>query len=120
LVISSLGPYNEGVGVVGGVGDVNGDGYADYAMVAEYSANGIYLAIGGALGPVLVSHAWPLPTMSSAPTSFAAAGDVNGDGVDDMLVGGLGPNASYVYLGDRTNDLPMMPSQTLMGGGSPL
>jgi len=40
--------------------------------------------------------------------------------VDDMLVGGLGPNASYVYLGDRTNDLPMMPSQTLMGGGSPL
>jgi hypothetical protein len=37
-----------------------------------------------------------------------------------MLVGDLGSNASYVYLGDRTNDLQMMPSQTLTGGGSPL
>jgi hypothetical protein len=119
-VFTSLGgDSNSGVGVAVGVGDVNGDGYADCAMMGEYSANGIYLALGGASGPTMVSHAWPFPTMSGSPTSFAAAGDVNGDRVDDMLVGGLG-NASYVYLGDRTNDLQMMPSQTLMGGGSPL
>jgi hypothetical protein len=118
LVTTDLG-NNNGVGAAAGVGDINGDGYADYAMMGQYSPSGIYLALGGASGPSLVSNSWPLPT-SASTIAFAAPGDVNGDGVDDVLVGDLGHDATYVYLGDRTKDLQMMPSQTLTGGGSPL
>jgi hypothetical protein len=80
----------------------------------------IYLALGGAGGPTLVSRPWQLPVTPTYSVTLAGAGDVNGDGLDDVLVGNQGPGASYVYLGDGTVDLQKSPSQTIAGGSSPL
>jgi hypothetical protein len=109
------------VGTAAGVGDVNGDGYADFVLTGYYYGSTFYLALGGAMGPSLVSQSWKLPTFAGgAYVTFVGAGDVNGDGLDDMLIGAWGASSSVVYLGDKTNGLQAAPSQTLTGGSSPL
>jgi hypothetical protein len=120
FVTSALPANGSDVGAAAGVGDVNGDGYADFALVAMNDQSSIYLALGGAAGPTLVSHAWQLPVTPTYSVTLAGAGDVNGDGLDDVLVGNQGPGASYVYFGDGTLDLQKSPSQTIAGGSSPL
>ena len=73
-----------------GLGDLNGDGHADLAVGAERDApNGpasgsvrVFSGIDGALLHFLAGNA-----ASSFGASVAAAGDVNGDGVPDIIVG---------------------------------
>jgi hypothetical protein len=92
-------------------GDVNGDGYADVAVGAPgvaSSAGAVYFYLGG-----------PNGLSSSATTSFsgpangyfgdavASAGDLNGDGYEDFVVGADFPLSAsegfaYVYLGGPT------------------
>jgi hypothetical protein len=121
VATSALDSNSNGIGTAAGVGDVNGDGYADYVLTGYYNGSNFYLALGGATGPTLVSQTWKVPTgVSGLYTSFVAAGDVNGDGLGDMLIGAWGATQSVVYLGDKTNGLQAMPSQTLDGGSSAL
>ena len=96
-------------------GDVNGDGYDDILIGAEY-----YSARNGAAF-VWYGHSWGL-SQNAADWSYVAdganyffgwgisnAGDVNGDGYDDVIVGapGYGPAGSYssgrayVFLGSE-------------------
>jgi hypothetical protein len=101
---------------VAGAGDVNGDGYDDI-LIGAYtdeeggtSAGQTYLIFGKASG-------WAMDTsLSSASASFRGedsydfsgssvegAGDVNGDGYDDILIGAYldeegGSNAGQTYL----------------------
>lgn len=91
-----------------GVGDLNGDGFSDIALGAyEYSSNTgiVYIYYGNVNGlsenPSLVLEA---PSEYSLfGVSVAAAGDVNGDGYGDLIVGASGFNnyhgAAYIYLG---------------------
>ncbi len=99
---------------VAGAGDVNGDGFADVIVGApknsdagEYAGK-LYLFYGSASG--LPSTPSLTLTGSAANDEFGAAldlaGDVNGDGYDDIVVGAyhnedVGYNAgkAYVYLG---------------------
>lgn len=79
---------------VAGVGDVNGDGYDDVAIGSSNYTNGqtmegraqVYLGIPGGLGALA---AWSRES-NVANAYFggvmAAAGDVNADGYDDLLV----------------------------------
>ena len=100
---------------IGGVGDVNDDGYEDLAIVAPRNDEGgpwtgqTYLLFGKPNGWAqqggleLADASLQGVYASSGMSRVAAAGDVNGDGIDDMLIGcqgsGVnGENAGQVYL----------------------
>jgi hypothetical protein len=94
---------------VASAGDVNGDGYDDILIGAQGGGCGVkvYLILGRATGWTLDSD------LSTADASFisehecemvgeslASAGDVNGDGYDDILIGASG-NADGGYLAGK-------------------
>ena len=101
---------------VAGAGDVNGDGFDDFAIGAPengesaHEAGQVYLWLGSAAP-------WGMDTdLGDADASFlgegvsahagnalAGAGDVNGDGLDDLVIGAVqsdegGSLAGQVYL----------------------
>jgi hypothetical protein len=94
-------------------GDVNGDGHPDIIAGAwtndqsGFDAGRAYIYFGGpsatgSPGLVLPGHA----STENFGTSVAAAGDVNGDGYGDVIVGAIGNDAggtdagrAYLYLG---------------------
>ena len=97
--------------------DVNGDGYDDVVVGAEGeadSAGAVYVVLGSAagIGTINLSAADAKLTGEVADDeagSAVAAGDVNGDGYADIIVGsknsggvGLWAGAAYVALGGPT------------------
>jgi len=85
---------------VGGLGDVNDDGYADLGVGANMSARAtVYL--GGAGETALRGE--PITLSGSMDSWFgggvAGAGDVNGDGFADFIIGAHNISRSYVFLG---------------------
>ncbi|MDP2307418.1 MAG: integrin alpha, partial [Pseudomonadota bacterium] len=85
---------------VSGAGDVNGDGYDDMLVGALYNSDGpgsyagaAYLLLGSA-APASASLSTAIQytgeaANDTAGSSVSGAGDVNGDGYDDVLVGGM-------------------------------
>lgn len=76
-------------------GDVNGDGYSDFLAGEPCYENGdiyegrVHLYLGSPLGPYEVEdwHPEGNRTRASLGHSVGTAGDVNGDGYDDILAG---------------------------------
>ncbi len=109
---------------LGSAGDVNGDGRGDVIIGAPYYTNNevqegrAWLYLGTASGlqtnaartiEVNVAHA-------ALGASVAGSGDVNGDGLDDVIVGAplyeegeIGEGAVFVYLGDTGTGLELAP-----------
>jgi uncharacterized repeat protein (TIGR01451 family) len=95
---------------VAAAGDVNGDGYADIAVGAAGHGNErgkAYLYYGSPTGLSLAPD-WTATGEAEGDafgTSVATAGDVNGDGFADVVVGALGYPAganqgkAYLYYG---------------------
>lgn len=98
---------------VAGVGDVNGDGFGDLLVGAPFhdlagsNAGAIYVVLGSAALSSTNLGAFPIMigevAGDEAGRYVASAGDVNGDGFQDMLVGvpnqdSAGSNAGAVYL----------------------
>ena len=98
---------------VASAGDVNGDGFADVIVGANADAHGTFGTASGvrrrrALPPTSISRRSTAPpasssaarrTVTSVGGSVASAGDVNGDGFADLIVGAIGNDSSFTNAG---------------------
>ncbi len=111
-------------------GDVNGDGYSDVIIGAHYYTDGANVQEGRAFvyfgGPTGIS-ASPDNTPDDADQlnahfgrSVASAGDVNGDGYGDVIIGAFeasdggnqGEGKAFVYYGNPVTGLSLTPDST--------
>jgi len=108
-------------GSVSDAGDVNGDGFGDI-IVGAYGFNSYtgraYIYFGGSSPNVIADVILNGQSVSSVyGYSVSSAGDVNGDGYDDVIVGAYGYNSStgraYIYYGGASMD--NVPDVTLDG-----
>jgi hypothetical protein len=119
---------------VSSAGDVNGDGYSDVIVGAPYyeylrTNEGMTFAYHGSSFGLSDSSYWsPSPTQEEAHfgNSVSEAGDVNGDGYSDVIVGA--PNydqgeeyegMASVFFGNKFanyNGFPVIPTQSTTDG----
>lgn len=138
---------------LGSVGDINGDGINDIAITAPSATSGpvpgpfltgeTYVVFGQDTGfPAL----FPLASLATGdgstgfmingavldagkPGSVSGAGDVNGDGIDDLIIGSFGPanlpqqtdlrGKSYVVFGRTTGFASeLLLSNIVLGNGT--
>jgi hypothetical protein len=94
-------------GSVAGAGDVNGDGYSEVIVGAALYNNGqlrqgkafAYYGSGTGLSAAPNWTAEPNRERTNFGVSVAGAGDVNGDGFDEVIVGDNGYNAGQLRPG---------------------
>ncbi len=89
---------------VAGGGDINGDGYADVLVGAPFSAGGVFVYYGGPSGLTGAPTVFTTETIPGNQTAYlgaseTSAGDVNGDGFADVIMGSWGGNYAFLYLG---------------------
>ncbi|MFO0605285.1 MAG: FG-GAP-like repeat-containing protein [Polyangiales bacterium] len=79
-------------------GDVNGDGRADVLLAASEPSPRVWVGFGSSVGVDRYLALPPAPRGAGFGASLSCAGDVNGDGFAELLVG-LGAAGAAVYLG---------------------
>lgn len=80
--------------------DVNADGYGDVIVGSDGAPNSIYVYYGGVFGADMNGFTIAGPMGSTGfGRSVDCAGDVNGDGSVDIIVGAYGNSRAYVYQG---------------------
>ena len=89
---------------VAGAGDVNGDGYSDVIVGSLGSAN-VYLGTPSGISSTIAWTEFGDGTVTGFGKSVASAGDVNGDGFSDVIIGATerlidqDRGAAFLYLG---------------------
>jgi hypothetical protein len=94
----------QSMAAVAAAGDVNGDGYADVLVGADVGASMAWVYTGSAAG----LNAEPAFTFTDSKggdfgAAVSGAGDVNGDGFGDFVVGD-GQGSARVFLGAATRE----------------
>ncbi len=104
---------------VSAAGDINGDGMADLIIGAPYAASADYSTTGNGYVVFGRQAAVPFPPVINLSTldgsngfrvigvthndragrAVSAAGDINGDGVDDLIIGAFGVGDNFTYFG---------------------
>jgi hypothetical protein len=113
-------------------GDVNGDGYSDIVVGAPLYDNGendegrAYIYHGASAGIAFI-RSFEIDQSAQYGRSVATAGDVNGDGFSDVIVGanfyGNGQAAeggAFVYSGNGGSGLNRIPSQWRRDDSAPI
>ncbi len=97
---------NEQVGsFVAAAGDVNGDGYADVAVANLNGPNGrTYVVFGGASNSSVVVNSlgvngFVVDGGDVVTSAVSSAGDINGDGLTDLLIAAPSAGKAYVVFG---------------------
>lgn len=118
-------------GAVRTAGDVDGDGYADIAIGSPgysgpESGEGQFAIFAGSSAGVQPSSYFPQSNNTSANlgSSLSSAGDVNGDGFGDVIVGApywsngqSFEGAAFLYFGAADAPNPVAPAATWFGFG---
>ncbi len=99
---------------VSSAGDVNGDGFSDVIVGSNAYSNpepnegAVYLFLGSPNGIDSIPSTVIESNVSSMEfgKSVASAGDVNGDGYGDIIVGTTNWDSSFIYLGSPTGIVP--------------
>jgi hypothetical protein len=108
-------------------GDVNGDGFADVIVGAPFypgfpnDDGWAFVYLGSASGLALTAT-WSSEsgTDSSHGGSVASAGDVNGDGYADILVGAVDRGRTSLFYGNGGPGLSVIPRQARTDGTTPI
>ncbi len=96
-----------------GVGDLNADGFEEIAVGAWHFADpdtdegAVFVYAGGPDGPDPTA-AWSVQGDAAGAllgTAIAGAGDVNGDGFGDLLLGARGVAEAWLFYGDGSASL---------------
>ena len=131
LIMTGLAAGDNFGAAVSSAGDVNSDGYADVIVGAPgndfggVNAGQIYVYFGAPF-PNNIYH-WGLSGSAGDAfgSSVASAGDVNGDGFGDVIVGapnngagGAGAGRAYVYLGNAAGTINGVPDFTFTGAAA--
>ena len=82
---------------IAAVGDLNGDGFVELAVASGANPGSVTIYNGGPGGPTMGITLLPGPVSADFGATMASAGDVNGDGYGDVVVGGR--EVAQVFFG---------------------
>lgn len=112
------------VEVVYSVGDINGDGATDLALQDSSVANALRIHLGKESNSMASLSATPSAVIPTGVIA-AGAGDINGDGIGDLLIGnplddtsGINAGRAFLYLGNRGSILDST-ADAIFDGGIP-